>query len=93
MVMQIKLIVVGNCAYLWKNSSLRSRIIIIIIIIIIEITKKVDYTVCTFLTMYLVAIIPHVNSFMSYRGLAPSALWNEVLQEKSGRKSGSASAL
>ena len=89
MVMQIKLIVVGNCAYLWKNSSLRSRIIIIII----EITKKVDYAVCTFLTMYLVAIIPHVNSFMSYRGLAPSALWNEVLQEKSGRKSGSASAL
>ena len=89
MVMQIKLIVVGNCAYLWKNSSLRSRIIIIII----EITKKVDYAVCTFLTMYLVAIIPHVNSFMSYRGLAPRALWNEVLQEKSGRKSGSASAL
>ena len=34
-----------------------------------------------------------VNSFMSCRGLAPSVLWNEVLQEKSGRKSGSASAL
>ena len=87
----------GSCKGIWQLcvplEKFFAILIIIIIIIIIEITKKVDYAVCTFLTMYLVAIIPHVNSFMSYRGLAASALWNEVLQENSGRKSVSASAL